>query len=52
MVSKVMEKRENYTTTLCKDLARKLKMLAVEKDKRANDLLEETIKDLLKKYDL
>ncbi len=46
-----MEKRANYTTTLRKDLTRQLKMLAVSQDKRANDLLEEAIQDLLKKYD-
>ena len=46
-----MEKREKFTTTLRKDLTRRLKMLAVGHDKRANDLLEEAIEDLLKKYE-
>lgn len=45
-----MEERHKFTTTLRKDLTRRLKLLAVEKDKRANDLLEEAIQDLLKKY--
>ena len=42
--------RKNYNTTLQIDLIRKLKILAAEKDMRANDLLEEAIRDLLKKY--
>jgi len=44
-------KRKNYNTTLRADLIKKLKMLAVEEDMRANDLLEEAIQDLLKKYE-
>jgi hypothetical protein len=44
-------KRKNYNTTLREDLIKKLKMLAVEKDSRANDLLEEAIELLLKKYE-
>ena len=46
-----METRKNYTTTLRQDLIRQLKMLAVKNDVRANDLLEEAIQDLLKKYE-
>ena len=42
--------RKNYNTTLSIDLIKKLKILAAEKDFRANDLLEEAIGDLLKKY--
>ena len=45
-----MEDRKNYNTTLRADLIKKLKFLAVEQDKRQNDLLEEAIQDLLKKY--
>lgn len=49
---KIMEtKRKNYNTTLSADLIKRLKILAVEKDVRANDLLEEAIQDLLKKYE-
>ena len=44
-------KRKNYNTTLPEDLIKKLKLLAVEKDSRANDLLEEAIELLLKKYE-
>ena len=39
-----------YNTTLDTDLLRKLKILAAQMDKRQNDLLEEAIQDLLKKY--
>ena len=47
-----MEKpRKNYNTTLRIDLIRDIKILAAEKDARVNDLLEEAIKDLLKKYE-
>lgn len=42
--------RKNYNTTLRVDLIKKLKFLAVEEDGRVNDLLEEAIEDLLKKY--
>jgi predicted transcriptional regulator len=43
--------RKSYNTTLRTDLARKLRILAAETDKRQNDLLEEAITDLLKKYE-
>jgi hypothetical protein len=45
------KKRKNYNTTLRVDLIKGLKMLAVEKDVRANDLLEKAIQDLFKKYE-
>ena len=44
-----MENRTLYNTTLKKDLLKKLKFLAVDKNRRQNDLLEEAIRDLLKK---
>jgi hypothetical protein len=43
--------RKNYNTTLREDLIKKIKMLAVEKDTRVNDLLEEAIELLLDKYE-
>ena len=43
--------RKNYNTTLRVDLIKKLKFLAVEEDARVNNLLEEAIEDLLKKYE-
>jgi plasmid maintenance system killer protein len=45
------DQRKNYNTTLKASLIRKLKILSAETDKRQNDLLEEAIKDLLKKYE-
>jgi predicted transcriptional regulator len=39
-----------YNTTLDTDLIRKIKILAAQVEKRQNDLLEEAIQDLLKKY--
>jgi hypothetical protein len=44
-------KRKNYNTTLREDLIKRLKILAVENDSRVNDLLEEAIELLLKKYE-
>jgi hypothetical protein len=43
--------RKNYNTTLRIDLIKRLKFLAVEEEKRVNDLMEEAIEDLLKKYE-
>ena len=43
--------RKTYNTTLKIDLIKRLKILAAETDKRQNDLLEEAIEDLLKKYE-
>ena len=44
-------KRKQFTTTLREDYLKKVKILAVENDKTANDLLEEAIEWLLKKYE-
>jgi hypothetical protein len=41
---------KNYNVTLKADLIKSLKILAVENDVRANDLLGEAIQDFLKKY--
>ena len=45
-----MSKRKMYNTTLDADLIREIKILAAQLDKRQNDLLEEVIGNLLKKY--
>ena len=45
-----MGKRKMYNTTLDVDLLRDIKILAAQSDLRQNDLLEEAIQDLLKKY--
>jgi len=39
-----------YNTRLEEDLIKKFKILAIEQGKRQNDILEEAIQDLLKKY--
>jgi hypothetical protein len=45
-----MGKRKMYNTTLDVDLLREIKILAAQLDMRQNDLLEEAIQDVLKKY--
>ena len=45
-----MGKRKMYNTTLDVDLLREIKILAAQLDLRQNDLIEEAIQDLLKKY--
>ena len=44
-----MTNRKMYNTTLDVDLLREIKILAAQLDLRQNDLIEEAIKDLLKK---
>ncbi len=39
-----------YNTTIDADLIRQIKILAAQLEKRQNDLLEEAIQDLLRKY--
>ena len=46
-----MNNRKMYNTTLDADLIRQIKILAAQLEKRQNDLLEEAIQDLLKKYE-
>ena len=46
-----MGKRKMYNTTLDVDLMREFKILAAKLDLRQNDLLEEAIQDLIKKYE-
>ena len=45
-----MAKRKMYNTTLDADLLRELRILAAQLDLRQNDILEEAIRNLLKKY--
>jgi len=42
--------RKMYNTTLDIDLLREIKILAAQLDLRQNDLIEEAIQDLIKKY--
>ena len=45
------QKRKSYNTTLRADLTRRLRILAAQRSKRQNDLLEEAMQDLLNKYE-
>jgi predicted transcriptional regulator len=45
------EERKGYNTTLRVDLVKRLRILAAHLEKRQNDLIEEAIEDLLKKYE-
>ena len=51
-MQKAIEKEKSYlNTTIPKELQRSLRILAAHEGLRMNTLLEEAIKDLLKKYD-
>ena len=43
-------KRKPFTTTIKKDALKDIKKLAIDLDRSVNDLLEEAIEWLLKKY--
>jgi len=43
--------RKNLSTRIDNDLQKEIKKLAIDLEKPLNDLLEEAIKDLLKKYE-
>jgi hypothetical protein len=45
-----MAKRKTYCTNLDAELMREIRVLSAQQVKRQNDLIEEAIKDLLKKY--
>jgi len=45
-----MSERERYTTTINGELLRQIKILAINEKSATNKLLEEAIRDLLKKY--
>ena len=42
--------RKQFTTTIREDYLKKIKILAIEEDKRVNDVLEEAIEWLMVKY--
>jgi hypothetical protein len=44
-------KRIPFTTTIREDALKSIKKLAIDLDKSVNDLLEEAIEHLLKKYE-
>ena len=43
--------RKQFTTTIREDYLKKIKILAIEKDKRVNEMLEEDIEFLMSKYE-
>ena len=45
-----MAKRKTYCTNLDAELMKEIRVLSAQQVKRQNDLIEEAIKDLLKKY--
>jgi predicted transcriptional regulator len=47
----MVQERKSYNTTLRTDLAKRLRILAAQSERRQNELLEEAIQDLLKKYE-
>ena len=44
------DNRKGYNTTLRVDLAKKIRILAAYTEKNQNELIEEAILDLIKKY--
>jgi hypothetical protein len=46
-----MSEKERYTTTINGELLRQIKILAINERCPTNKLLEEAIRDLLKKYE-
>lgn len=44
-------KRKQFTTTIQEDALKEIKKLAIDLDRSVNDLLEEAIDWLLKKYE-
>jgi predicted transcriptional regulator len=45
-----VKKRKPYNNMLDAKLVKSLRILAAKQDKKQNDLLEEAIQDLIKKY--
>ncbi|PKN88862.1 MAG: hypothetical protein CVU51_03025 [Deltaproteobacteria bacterium HGW-Deltaproteobacteria-1] len=48
---KITMTRKNISTRIDNDLQKSIKKLAIDLEKPLNDLLEEAIQDLLKKYE-
>ena len=44
-------RRKPFTTTIKEDALKDIKILAIDLDRSVNDLLEESIERLLKKYE-
>ena len=50
MSEKPSNKRKPYGLSLDQDLMKEIKHLAVDEDRNVNDVLEEAMRDLLKKH--
>ena len=50
MPRKNIKNRKTYSHTLDQDLMKEIKHLAVDEDRNVNDMLEEAMRDLVKKY--
>lgn len=50
MAEKLPGKRKTYSLSLDQEVMKEIKHLAVDEDRNVNALLEESMKDLLKKY--
>jgi len=46
-----MDKKVFFNTTVSENLIKEFKILAIRAGKRQNQLLEEALKDILKKYE-
>ena len=46
------QERSQYTMRLDSDLMKRIKILAIEEGKKTNNIIEEALNDLLKKYDI
>ena len=46
-----MDKKVFFNTTVTESLLKRFKILAIERGKRQNEMLEEAMLDLLKKYE-
>ena len=44
--------RKNMTTSIENDLQKEIKKLAIDLERPFNDLIEEALRDLLKKYEI
>jgi len=45
-----MDKKVSFNTTISKELLKEFKILSIKLEKGYNQLLEEALKDILKKY--
>lgn len=46
-----MSERKTYSVRQYPDVMKNLKLLALQNDKKTNDLIDEAIQDLLQKYE-